>query len=1030
MKYIILARKNSRFFCCNNLKERKKNMKNILKKGSKFFLTALVILNSLMNTLPVHAEETTTDENDLDTIVELGNAEDVFPDLMPQSDGISLTDTTGTGSIYAMIHIANQYGFDYVQQLYVGDKTVFCIEPMQFFTEGLDYHQDTAKWDELSEQTRQNIWEINYYGYSYSGHQTEKYYVATQVMIWQAVTGTWYQPYYTDGTTVYDISNEVAVINNLRAQPQGRPSFNNQTIKMGLNTPVTLTDTKGTLSNYSITNSNGIRASVNGNNLTVAITSENYDKSITFSRNFSARDVNVIYGSAGYQRVIYLASRRDPSPNFKLNFDLMYADIEVEKQDSQTGTKTQGDATFNGATFAIKDTSGNVLETITTNGSKAKSKKYPVGTTLNVCEVTSPEGYLANSSCNTVELKYSGDNTPSTFYTTVKDQVIKGRIEIAKTIDKEKYGLFQSNVQKPGEGFKFDIILKSTGKVVSTLITDEDGRAISDYLPYGTYIVKEHETKGYDTLKPFEVKIDQNEKTYFYNIYNDTIKAELTIYKTDSETGKRIPAAGVEFKIKDADGNYVTQEVTYPKKETTDVFKTDEDGSVHLPSPLKYGEYKLVEIKAPHGYVLKDTEIPINVDGSSTEIFMNFDNKTQKGQVYVEKTGEMLSGAKESETDYGTLYTPEYKEKYLSGVTYEITAREDIVTPEGTVWFHKGDVVDTFTTGDGVTTSALLQLGKYSIKETATQTGFVLDENTYDFDIEYAGQMIDVVEIKQSYVNERQKLDLQITKTFEDEDKDAYKDVVFGVYSKNDITLNDKVIIPADGLVGTLTIDEDGKNIEQLDLPTGEYYVKELETNVGFKLDEENHDFTFDYDADTSKPTVTVSMDLYNEKRRLELDVNKVDKDHHDHFLNGAIFEVYDKTADAYVTTLASGQLMITGEEKDEEYEISKKEDFSKTIKTVKADENKQIVLDIDDGTYYSRKVGSDEVTKHVIKDGKAVLSDAIYGHEYEFKEIKAPTSYQLADKSKAYKVEADEETDTIIYYFENARIVVPNTGV
>lgn len=1028
MKYIILARKNSRFFVATM--ERKKNMKNILKKGSKFFLTALVILNSLMNTLPVHAEETTTDENDLDTIVELGNAEDVFPDLMPQSDGISLTDTTGTGSIYAMIHIANQYGFDYVQQLYVGDKTVFCIEPMQLFTEGLDYHQDTAKWDELSEQTRQNIWEINYYGYSYSGHQTEKYYVATQVMIWQAVTGTWYQPYYTDGTTVYDISNEVAVINNLRAQPQGRPSFNNQTIKMGLNTPVTLTDTKGTLANYSITSSNGIRTSVNGNNLTVAITSENYDKSITFSRNFTARDVNVIYGSDGYQRVIYLASRRDPSPNFKLNFDLMYADIEVEKQDSQTGTKTQGDATFNGATFAIKDTSGNVLETITTNGSKAKSKKYPVGTTLNVCEVTSPEGYLTNSSCNTVELKYSGDNTPSTFYTTVKDQVIKGRIEIAKTIDKEKYGLFQSNVQKPGEGFKFDIILKSTGKVVSTLITDEDGRAISDYLPYGTYIVKEHETTGYDTLKPFEVKIDQNEKTYFYNIYNDTIKAELTIYKTDSETGKRIPAAGVEFKIKDADGNYVTQEVTYPKKETTDVFKTDEDGSVHLPSPLKYGEYKLVEIKAPHGYVLKDTEIPINVDGSSTEIFMNFDNKTQKGQVYVEKSGEMLSGAKESKTDYGTLYTPEYKEKYLSGVTYEITAREDIVTPEGTVWFHKGDVVDTFTTGDGVTTSALLQLGKYSIKETATQTGFVLDGNTYDFDIEYAGQMIDVVEIKQSYVNERQKLDLQITKTFEDEDKEAYKDVVFGVYSKNDITLNDKVIIPADGLVGTLTIDEDGKNIEQLDLPTGEYYVKELETNVGFKLDEEKHDFTFDYDADTTKPTVTVSMDLYNEKRRLELDVNKVDKDHHDHFLNGAIFEVYDKTADAYVTTLASGQLMITGEEKDEEYEISKKEDFSKIIKTVKTDENKQIVLDIDDGTYYSRKVGSDEGTKHVIKDGKAVLSDAIYGHEYEFKEIKAPTSYQLADKSKAYKVEADEETDTIIYYFENARIVVPNTGV
>ena len=1004
-------------------------MKNILKKGSKFFLTALVILNSMMNTIPVHAEEPTTDEN-LDSVVELGNIKDIFPDLVPQDNGVVTLDMTDIGGRYAMIHINNQFGFDYISYLTVGDKTVFCIEPMQLFTEGLDYHEDTAKWDELSEQTRQVIWEISYYGYSYPGHQTEKYYTATQCMIWQVVSGTWYQPYELDGTTIYDISGEMAEINRLRSQPQGRPSFNNQTVKMGLNSPVTLTYTKGTLGNYSITNANGINASVDGNNLTVAITSENYDKSITFSRNFSARDVNVIYGSAGYQRVIWLASRRDPSPDFKLNFELRYADIEVEKQDSETGNKTQGDATFNGATFAIKDTSGNVLETITTNGSKAKSKKYPVGTTLHVCEVTSPEGYLKNESCNSVTLKDSGDSTSSTFGTTIKDQVIKGRIEIAKSIDKDKYGLFQSNIQKPGKGFKFDIILKSTGKVVSTLETDEDGRAISDYLPYGTYVVKEQASTGYDTLKPFEVKIDKDQKIYFYNIYNDTIKAELTIYKTDSETGKRIPAAGVEFKIKDADGNYVTQEVTYPKKYTTDVFKTDEDGSVHLPAPLKYGEYKLVEIKAPNGYVLKDTEIPINVDGSSTEIFMNFDNKTQKGQVYVEKSGEMLSGVEESETDYGTLYTPVYKEKYLSGVTYEITAREDIVTPEGTVWFHKEDVVDTFTTGDGITTSSLLQLGKYSIKETATQTGFVLDENSYDFDIEYAGQMIDVVEIKQAYVNERQKLDLQITKTFEDEDKEAYKDVVFGVYSKKDITVDDKVIIPADGLVGTLTIDKDGKNVEHLDLPTGDYYVKELETNVGFKLDEEKHDFTFNYDEDTTKSTVIVPMELHNEKRRIELDVNKVDKDHHDHFLNGAIFEVYDKTAKSFVTTLASGQLMIVGDDANEEYEISKDEDFKKIIKTVKTDENKQIILDVDDGIYYSRKVGDDKVSKHVIKDGKAVLADAIYGHEYEFKEIKAPTSYQLADKSKAYKVEGDKDTDTIIYYFENARIVVPNTGV
>ena len=121
---------------------------------------------------------------------------------------------------------------------------------------------------------------------------------------------------------------------------------------------------------------------------------------------------------------------------------------------------------------------------------------------------------------------------------------------------------------------------------------------------------------------------------------------------------------------------------------------------------------------------------------------------------------------------------------------------------------------------------------------------------------------------------------------------------------------------------------------------------------------------------------------------------------------------------------------MIKGSEKDEEYEIAKDEAFEEIIKTAKTDENKEIIIDLDDGIYYSRKAGSEEVTKHIVKDGKAVLADAIYGHEYEFKEIKPPVSYKLADKSKAYKVEADRDSDIVIVYFENDRIIVPNTGV
>lgn len=526
-------------------------MKKKITRILNTFLAVLMIFTAMSTNLSaVAAEENSSNElSELDTVTELGSLTDVFPELSPENNGIATLGMTSIGTRYAKIFIPNQYGFDYISHLYVDGQTVFCIEPMALFTAGNEYTEDTKKWDELSEEQRQAIWEINYYGYSYPGHQTDKYYVATQIMIW-SIVDKWYDPVTWDTNANYDISNEVATINSLRSKPQGRPSFANQTIKTGLNTPTTITGAKGVLSDYKITSGNGVTASANGNNLTVTITSENYDKQLTFKKNFSARDVNIIYGTGGMQRVIYLANRKDPTTNFKLNFDLLYADIEIEKQDVETGNQTQGEATFNGATFALKDMYGNTLETLTTNGSKVTSKKYPIGTSYKVCEVTAPTGYQNNDACTQVDLTYYGDNTPSKFTTVYTDKVIKGRIEIAKTVDVQLFSLFSSEINKPGVGFKFDVYLKSTGEKVTTLTTDEDGRAKTELLPYGLYVVKEQTKEGYEAIKPFEVMIDENEKTYFYNIYNDSLKAELNIYKTDSETGNRIPAAVLNSKSK------------------------------------------------------------------------------------------------------------------------------------------------------------------------------------------------------------------------------------------------------------------------------------------------------------------------------------------------------------------------------------------------------------------------------------------------------------------------------------------------
>ena len=1002
----------------------------MFRKTCRLLLAVLLILSSLaLRPSPAKADEYQDEDGSVTTITELGSDfYEIFPQFKPKEapEGKPMLKSTGgestLGEPYAFIYIDNWRGFDWVAHLTVGDKVVFCIEPMVDFISGQWYEEDTAKWEDLSRQQQHDIWLANYYGYSYPGHQNPKYYVGTQLLIWQIVTGTWYEPYEMDRTTPYDISAELAEIERLKNSPQGRPSFAGTTVKTGLNMPVTLTDTKGVLGNFNMPSPKGLSLSRNGNDLNITITSEDFDKDLQFGTTADARSVNIIYGSGGYQKVIYLASRSDPTANFSLRVELQYADIKINKRDKETGDKPQGDTKLSGAEFAVKDAAGNVLETVTASEDSVVTKKYPVGKPLTIIETKAPLGYLLNESPVNVAMNEMKDQ----YEIDVEDQVIKGKIEIAKTIEQEREYPAESVISHPGVDFVFDVYLKSTGELVTTLTTDEEGRAMSDLLPYGTYEVKEREKEGYVTLKPFEAKVEEDQKVYFYNIYNDGFKADVTLYKTDAETGKRIPAAGVSFKIKDEEGNILTYWVNYPKRVQTDTFVTDEEGSVHLPEPLAYGKYSLVEINAPYGYVLSGEEIPLNIDGEATEIFQAFPNKAQKGQIVIEKYGEMLDSFKEEKTEYGTLYTPVYKEKYLEGAVFGIYAAEDVVGEEGTLWYEKGDLADTVTTSSEKTLSKELPLGSYLVKEIAAPEGYVLDTKEYPLVLEYAGQEVEITSVQLTLNNERQKLDLQVQKLFEEAAKDAYKDVLFGVYTEEDLVCGENTL-PKESLVALLKIDEKGKNVEKPDLPVGKYYLKELKTNDAFEKSEENYSFEFSYSKDQNEALVSVKTDpVLNTKRRIDLEITKVDKDHHDVLLNGAVFEVRDLTTKKDLGILVSGKLAYRGTAAGEEYEIADNEEFKGTIRKAKTDETKEIILNVSAGTYYLRKAGSSDCIKLVVADGKAILADAVYGHEYEFKEIDAPASYDLAGP-KVFKAEGKEKATGL---FENKRTEVPNTGI
>ena len=72
----------------------------------------------------------------------------------------------------------------------------------------------------------------------------------------------------------------------------------------------------------------------------------------------------------------------------------------------------------------------------------------------------------------------------------------------------------------------------------------------------------------------------------------------------------------------------------------------------------------------------------------------------------------------------------------LANATFDVIARNDIRTPQGTVIYRQGEVVGNLTTDEnGYGELDNLNLGEYTLKESAVPDGFRDDGSTYDFTI-------------------------------------------------------------------------------------------------------------------------------------------------------------------------------------------------------------------------------------------------------------------------------------------------------
>ena len=471
----------------------------------------------------------------------------------------------------------------------------------------------------------------------------------------------------------------------------------------------------------------------------------------------------------------------------------------------------------------------------------------PLGT-ITLQETKAPEGYLINDTVyvaqTTLENNYVVTTNLPTDDNAAQETPYEGTISIQKFLGGG------STVKTSEPDAEFEIYLTSAGSYDAapeesrqTITTDANGYAISKRLPYGTYTV--HQTKGnnkYYFVDDMEITISENNANYHKILEDSPIEFYIKMVKKDADTGNTVNVAGATFELYDENGSKISfNTMTSSGMQTIDSFTTDENGCVYTTEKLLKGNYTLVEIKAPEGYVLDSTSVTFTVsedtytaDGGAEFILVEKSDKAVTGQLTVTKVGEVLDKWDATTADSSNHFV--YKKANISGASFVLTAKEDIRTADNNGYAYRaGDLAAEFTTGaDGSSVINNLPLGSYVLTETKAPAGFVLDASPVDVTLTYAGQTVEIVKDSKTVEDERQKIAVDANKT-DAATMNPLLNTVFALYADEDIVNHDgTVIIKKGAMIERQSTNALGKAVFVSDLPLGRYIVKEIDSPTGY----------------------------------------------------------------------------------------------------------------------------------------------------------------------------------------------------
>ena len=416
----------------------------------------------------------------------------------------------------------------------------------------------------------------------------------------------------------------------------------------------------------------------------------------------------------------------------------------------------------------------------------------------------------------------------------------------------------------PYEGAAFEIYDSNNHRVtmqytypqvtsIHTFYTNKEGYLITpEKLPYGDYTLKEVQAPyGYvldDTPIPFVISqenasTDTGVTVVKVKARDVAQKGVINITKTGEIFSSVEENKGVytpKYSISNLKGAifeiYAAEDITtldgtvrYEQGTLVDTITTDDDG-VAKSKELYLGKYTVIEKTAPNGYVHNaakyDAELTYagqNVSVTSTDISVY--NDRQKVSVSLKK---IMANDK----TFGIGNNGE-----ITSVRFGIYADEDIKASNGDV--IPKDALITFANCDkngSIVFDCDLPVGfKWYAKEIATDEHYILSDTKYEFDTEYKGQDIKVIDIK---INNDKAIENNLIYgsvkglKIDRETQEVIKGATFGLF-KSDTTefSEDKAIL-------TAITDENGVFVFN-NIPYGEYLIKEIKPADGY-LDNED----------------------------------------------------------------------------------------------------------------------------------------------------------------------------------------------